>query len=254
MATNSYNFVPKPQLPKCCYEYCGCLPKKYKLLNTPLLMSAKERGCLKGWHYFTKINEPSGDVWVIIQFLSAVVLFSFSAGFLLRGQKTRYDYARFTISMGFLIYATLDALIRMIFRLASYCAYIDSEDYVNPEAAECYATTKESTITGATGTTQGDDPEMLEVTNIDDEDTTPATQNESKKDNTLTVMATREKVRLDYKSRYRGRCLNFSSKFRFIIIDFFLYPLFICNLPKYAGGGGGGGGQPRRLGFQLQEV
>ena len=234
MATNSYNFVPEPKLPKCCHEHCGCLPKKYKQLNTPLLMSAKEKGCLKGWHYFAKINEPSEDVWVTTQFLSAVVLFSFSAGFLFRGQKTRYDYARLTISTVFVVYAALDAIVRMIFRLASYCAYINSEDYSNPEAAESDATTK--TITGATGATQGEDPETLE-TNIDDGDNnTPTIQNESKKDNTLTAMATREKVTLDYKSKCGG-CLQFSSKFRFIIIDFFLYPLFICNLPKYAGGG-----------------
>ena len=238
MATNSYYFAPKPKLPKCFYELYDFLPKKYKLLNTPLLMSAKEKGCWKGWLYFAKIDEPSEDVWVTIQFLSAVVLFSFSAGFLTRGLKARYDYARFTISMGFLIYATVDAITRMALRLASYCVYIDSEDYANPEAAYGDTTTEESTQTGAPGATSGEDPEALEleVTNID-VDITPTTQNESEKDNTLMVMASRDEVKLDYKSKCRGRCLNFSSKFRFIIIDFFLYPLFVCNLPKFAGGG-----------------
>ena len=236
MATTSYNFETKPKLPIICYKRYDCLSEEYKLLKTPLLMSAKEKGCLKGWHYFAKINEPSEDVWATIQFLSAVVLFSFSAGFLIRGQKAGYDYARFTISMGFLIYATVDAITRMAFRLASYCAYVNSEDYVNPEAADS-DTTEELTKTGPSGATQDGYPEKLEVTNID-EDTTPTTQNELEKDNTLTVMASRENVRLDYKSRCRGKCLNFLSKFRFIIIDFFLYPLFICNLPKYAGSGG----------------
>jgi len=277
MAALSYNFVPKPKLPQFCYERYDYLPKEYKLLKTPLLMSAKEKGCLKGWHYFAKLNEPSEDVWVTIQFLSALVLFGFSAGFLIRGLKSGYDYARFTISMGFLLYATVDSVTRMIFRLASYCTYVNSEDYVDPEAAndrnpvatndsdteaaKVDNTTKVDNSTKVNNTTIGEltqtrvsgatgdwHPERVIAIRIDD-DITPAPRNVLKNDNTSTKKDDtstqkdsasmereyRDKIRLDYESECRGRCLSFSSKTRFILTDIFLYPMFVCNLPKYAG-------------------
>ena len=214
----SYSLESTPSIPNCCYEYYDCLPKDYKLLQTPLVRSAKEKGCKTVWSRFAGLNEPSEDVWVTIQFLSAIIIFGFSLGLVLRGHNTGYDYVRLSFSIAFLLYATSDAVARMAFRLAGYCSYVDSKDYIDPEVPS-----------------EEDNKEHLEEiqrTNIDDVIVPTGGDKSAKNKSTAEdVMNSRNKIELRKKSKW---CLNGISKIRYIVIDLFLYPIFICHVMKYA--------------------
>ncbi len=224
----SYNVKERPVLPEGCYKHFDCLPEKYKHLPTPLLQSAKEKGCKTSWSVFAKVNEPSEDVWITVHFLCAVVLFGFSIGFISRGHRTNYDYTRLSFSLLFFIYSSIDAAARMTMRFVLYCSYLNSDSYVDPRAAP--RKDLEMDEGRITYVDDGSDIEVDEgrITNLDDGIETANENRGTKNEVTLDdVMNSRNNI---HWSKYT----YISSKLRFITIDLFLYPMFICHALKYA--------------------
>ncbi len=159
---------------------------------------------------FPIVSEPTVDVWVIIQLIASISVFGFSMGLIIRGNKTTYDTVRAVIAAFYLTWAIIDASIRIMFRTISSCR-----------------------LTGENGQENDESKRTADNSNIvmDEISTEPsvATSSANKRVETTAVVpeeiGRRNQIRIEWK---------YLSVFRAFLADFFLYPILLCHVLKYA--------------------